>query len=91
MRGNAPIYTQCTWYMLGTNADTRARVCVCVCVCACVRVCVCVVCVWVCVREREMMRRYLIESKHFQYERDRQKTGERDYTKLFYGFHQSHT
>ena len=23
MRGNAPIYTQCTWYMLGTNADTR--------------------------------------------------------------------
>ena len=22
MRGNAPIYTQCTWYMLGTNADT---------------------------------------------------------------------
>ena len=23
MRGNAPIYTQCTWYMFGTNADTR--------------------------------------------------------------------
>ena len=23
MRGNAPIYTQCTWYMLGTNAATR--------------------------------------------------------------------
>ena len=23
MRGNAPIYIQCTWYMLGTNADTR--------------------------------------------------------------------
>ena len=23
MRGNAPIYTQCTWYMLGTNAGTR--------------------------------------------------------------------
>ena len=23
MRENAPIYTQCTWYMLGTNADAR--------------------------------------------------------------------
>ena len=23
MRGNAPIYTHCTGYMLGTNADTR--------------------------------------------------------------------
>ena len=23
MRGNATIYTQCTWYMLGTNADTH--------------------------------------------------------------------
>ena len=23
MRGNATIYTQCAWYMLGTNADTR--------------------------------------------------------------------
>ena len=23
MRGNAPIYIQCTWYMLGTNAGTR--------------------------------------------------------------------
>ena len=22
MRGNAPIYIQCTWYMLVTNADT---------------------------------------------------------------------
>ena len=23
MRENAPIYIQCTWYMLGTNAATR--------------------------------------------------------------------
>ena len=23
MRGNAPIDIQCTWYILGTNADTR--------------------------------------------------------------------